>query len=294
MPVDALGRCVETPREPLRVVSLVPSETESVVELAGIGRLAGRTEYCVEPCGTIERVPVVGGTKSVDVERVVALAPDLVLANREENTKADVEALIDAGSPFTSASRAACPKRSRIWGRWPASCTSPASPPRSFACAKRSRTPRRDAVEPRRPSGRSCRSGASPWMTFDGRAFASDVLSLAGAENVFADRARRYPLAADVGDAAPLADDRLGDRDTRYPRVTLAEVQERAPEVVLLPDEPYRFTPADRDALEALAMPAATNGRIDFIDGKELFWYGTRLATALDRVAKRIASRPWR
>src|SRR5689334_20990593 len=81
----------------MRIVSLVPSETESVVALAGVERLVGRSEWCEEPRGMIERVPTVGGTKNVDVDAVIALAPDLVLANREENRKADVERLIDAG-----------------------------------------------------------------------------------------------------------------------------------------------------------------------------------------------------
>jgi ABC-type Fe3+-hydroxamate transport system substrate-binding protein len=128
-------------------------------------------------------------------------------------------------------------------------------------------------------------------MTFDGRAFASDVLAMAGAENVFADRPRRYPLAADLANAASLSNDRVGDRDTRYPRVTLAEVEARAPEIVLLPDEPHRFVEADRDELQKLAIPAAREGRIDFIDGKELFWYGTRVGRALDRIAKRFTSK---
>ncbi|MCA9614767.1 MAG: ABC transporter substrate-binding protein, partial [Myxococcales bacterium] len=89
--VDALGREVQSQEPPRRVVSLVPSESYSVAVLAGVERLVGRTRYCVEP--SIEHVLVVGGTKDVDVEAVVALGPDLVLANREENTRRAVERL---------------------------------------------------------------------------------------------------------------------------------------------------------------------------------------------------------
>ncbi|MCZ7682284.1 MAG: helical backbone metal receptor [Sandaracinaceae bacterium] len=80
-----------------RVVSLVPSETESVAALAGVERLVGRTDYCEEPRGAIERVPCVGGTKKIEVGAVIALAPDPVLANQEENGRRDVERLIAAG-----------------------------------------------------------------------------------------------------------------------------------------------------------------------------------------------------
>jgi ABC-type Fe3+-hydroxamate transport system substrate-binding protein len=286
MPVDALGREVLTPRPPVRVVSLVPSETESVVDLVGIERLAGRTEYCIEPAGAIERVPVVGGTKSIDVDRVMALEPDLVLANKEENARRLVEALIEAGlTVHVSFPRTVAEAIAYLESLAALLHVDPSVEPiararealdRALATGARVEAPVRVFV----PIWRD------PWMTFDGRAFASDVLALAGAENVFADRPRRYPLAADVGDAAPLASDRLGDRDTRYPRVTPDEIAARAPELALLPDEPYRFEPKDRDELVALGIP-----RVDFIDGKELFWYGTRVGCALDQVAKRVASR---
>jgi hypothetical protein len=117
-------------------------------------------------------------------------------------------------------------------------------------------------------------------MTFDGRTFASDILELAGFDNVFSDRPRRYPLAADVGDAEALPDAEVGDRDTRYPRTTLEEVEARRPELVLLPDEPYAFGREDRDAL-AERLPLAT---VRLCDGKDLFWYGTRVGRALGRL----------
>ncbi len=78
-------------------------------------------------------------------------------------------------------------------------------------------------------------------MTIHGDTFISDMLGLCGASNVFADRPRRYPLAADLGKASPFPPEKVADRDVRYPRVTLEEVSPRAPELVLLPDEPHPF-----------------------------------------------------
>src|SRR5206468_5054734 len=75
-----------------------------------------------------------------------------------------------------------------------------------------------------------------PLMTVNGQTFVSDALRLGGGLNVFADRKRRFPLAADLGQAIPTA---AGTRDTRYPRITLAEVVERNPRIALLPDEPH-------------------------------------------------------
>jgi ABC-type Fe3+-hydroxamate transport system substrate-binding protein len=125
----------------------------------------------------------------------------------------------------------------------------------------------------------------NPLMTVNGETFISDVLDLAGAQNVFADRPRRYPLAADLGKAEPLPPERVGDRDTRYPRVTLDEVEERQPDLVLLSDEPHPFTEADADVFRALNIPAAKRGMVVLCDGKDLMWYGARSLEGLDRLA---------
>jgi hypothetical protein len=116
-----------------------------------------------------------------------------------------------------------------------------------------------------------------PWMCFDGRTYASDLLHLAGAENVFADRPRRFPLAADLGDAEPRP---AGDRDTRYPRTTPEEIAARAPSLFLLPDEPYAFGPEHAREIESWGLGAD----IELVSGKDLFWYGVRTPTALARL----------
>ncbi|MCB9612162.1 MAG: ABC transporter substrate-binding protein [Sandaracinus sp.] len=259
---------------PRRVVSLVPSETYSVVVLAGADRLVGRTRYCVEP--SIEHVPVVGGTKDVDVEAVVALAPDLVLANREENARGPVEALIARGLP--------------VHVSFPCSVADSVGHLRDLARLLHVEDTHADALatlhdelagDTRPPVPTFVPIWNDPWMTFDARAFASDVLELAGASNVFADRPRRYPLAADLGQRAPLPPERVEGRDTRYPRVTLEEIRDRAPQLVLLPDEPHEFTEADAQTLEALGIPRAS---IRFVSGKDLFWYGAWLLEGLPRL----------
>jgi hypothetical protein len=112
-------------------------------------------------------------------------------------------------------------------------------------------------------------------MTVNVHTFISDALRLAGGENVFADRERHFPLAAELGQAIPKP---AGTRDTRYPRVTLDEVRGRKPEIVLLPDEPHPFTAEDARVFEPLGA------KIIFCNGRDLCWYGARSIEGLPRL----------
>jgi ABC-type Fe3+-hydroxamate transport system substrate-binding protein len=284
---DDRGRTLNWSAPPARVVSLVPSDTYSIIRLGARDRLVGRTRYCVAPAGEVEGIAVVGGTKDVDVEQVVALAPDLVLANQEENSQGDIEKLharglrvlvcfpqrVGAGlahlarlAQALGLDRGAEPARSLIAGGYHAHRMAEA------------------ALAERRPVRAFVPIWMDPLMTVHGSTFISDVLSLAGAANVFADRERRYPLAADLGTGAPLPADRVAGRDVRYPRVTLDEVVARAPEIVLLPDEPHAFTEADAAVFRGLDIPAARNGHVVMCDGKDLMWYGARSLEGIERL----------
>ncbi len=123
-------------------------------------------------------------------------------------------------------------------------------------------------------------------MTFDDGAYASDVLSLCGADNVFAGRARRYPLAADLGQRDVWSEERVEARDTRYPRIRLEEVVERGARAVLLPDEPYAF--GEDDAAVFVDLDAMHPLVVERVDGKDLFWYGTHMACAVERLVEEV------
>ncbi|HLA64193.1 MAG TPA: helical backbone metal receptor, partial [Rhodothermales bacterium] len=90
---DALDRPVVLDAPPRRIVSLVPSQTELLADLGLDDEVVGLTRFCVHPDGWKGRKRIVGGTKNVHADRVAALAPDLVIANREENVREQVEAL---------------------------------------------------------------------------------------------------------------------------------------------------------------------------------------------------------
>jgi hypothetical protein len=116
-------------------------------------------------------------------------------------------------------------------------------------------------------------------MTFNADTFAHDLLLKLNLINIFAKRERRYPLAADLHRAEAKL---IEGRDTRYPRVTLAEVADAQPQLVLLPDEPYVFGEKHaQDLVDALKLPRE---RIHLIDGSLLFWHGARMLRAFDEL----------
>lgn len=284
---DDRGEELRFSAPPARIISLVPSDTYSLLALGAGSRVVGRTRYCVEPKGAVEEIPIVGGTKDADIARIKELAPDVVIANQEENSRPDIEALVAArirvliSFPQRVAAGIAHLARLAILlgiGR-------EASVGRDLVAAAYHAE---RAAQARRKSRLPVRVFIPIWMdplmTANGDTFLSDMLDLVGAQNVFSDRIRRYPLSADVGTGKPLAAHRVVDRDTRYPRVTLEEITALAPELILLPDEPYAFSAADADVFRALDVPAAKNGHITFCDGKDLMWYGARSVEGIERL----------
>lgn len=284
--VGALGTVTALPSPARRVVSLVPSVTEAVVMLGGGAWLVGRTDYCVEP-PEVTALPSVGGTKDARLDAIAALSPDLVLVNQEENTEAILRGLVARGIT----AHLSFPKTvgdAVTLARDLATMLGLGAPP-AIAAMERAVAEAERARAARAPVRVFCPIWMDPLMTIHGETFISDVLDLAGGANVFAERTRRYPLAADLGRAAPWSAERVGQRDVRYPRVTLDEVVAQQPEVVLLPDEPHPFSEEDAAVFRALPIPAARDGRVRRVDGKDLSWYSPRLTEGIARVATWLA-----
>lgn len=267
---------------PRRVVSLVPSLTESLFDLDLGDRLIAVTDYCTQPAEYTQHLPKIGGPKNPDISQIVALQPDLVLMNEEENRREDADALQQAGvALWVTAPRTVGEALNLLWQIMDV-FDHPRMVPRvreieraydyTLAAARASR-PRKVFVP----------IWKDPWMTFNAETYSHDVLRVCGGANAFANRYRQFPLAADLGGEEPLPDDHptVRGKDRRYPRITLEEVIDAQPEIVLLPDEPYPFTAADIETFARLDIPAAHTGQILLVDGSLLTWFGTRVAYAL-------------
>lgn len=271
---------------PRRVVSLVPSLTESMFDLGFGAALVGITDYCVNPPQALQTIPSLGGPKNPRAEEILALKPDLVLANQEENTPQVVEALEAGGA--------------RVWVTFPRTVREALDVLwvlvgifRDNQAAARLETielavdwarAAKESIPAWRyfcPIWEDKTSAGQPWwMTFNRQTYIHDVINLVGGENVFAERKRRYPLSADLGGETEQA---AGQRDTRYPRVSREEILTANPQVILLPSEPFAYNETKRRAIveQFSAIQAVQSGRVYLVDGSLITWHGTRLARAL-------------
>ena len=248
---DDLGYRLAVPEVVRRVVSIVPSLTEAVAVTAP-GLLVGATDWCTHPADL--DVPRIRGTKNPDVAAIVALAPDIVVANEEENREVDLQLMRDAGLAvwvtrirtvpeafdslrrmLTQACRVDSPdwlaRAESAWAELPADLE------------------RGTAVIP---------IWRRPWMVVGRDTFTGDVLARLGVRNAFASHPERYP------------------------KVPIEELRAVRPDLVVLPDEPYRFT-AD-DGPEAFpGTPAA------LVSGRYLTWYGPSLELAPNVLTRQLA-----
>jgi iron complex transport system substrate-binding protein len=273
-------------RPPARLVSLVPSLTGSLGDLGLADPLVGVTDFC-PPLATASGPPVrVGGPKTPDVEKINELRPQLVLANQEENEREALESLSAAGLTVWLTFPRSVPDALQILWHL-------AGMFRSQEAAEKLRTLERAVDWTTSAAGRhdgtryfcpiwQAGSREEPfwWMTFNHETYCHDVLARCGGQNTFAERERQYPLSADLGQSAP---EPPGERDTRYPRVTVDEIREGSPQVILLPSEPFGFEEADAARLREMLpdVPAVQEGRIHLVDGPAITWHGTRVGRAL-------------
>ncbi|QLQ36144.1 helical backbone metal receptor [Micromonospora robiginosa] len=236
----------------MRVVSLVPSLTEAVAATRP-EVLVGATDWCTHPAGL--DVARVGGTKYPDLDRVLALSPDLVLLNEEENRLADAEALRAAGVAVRVTFPRTVPEALDQLGALVAAIGAPDEPAWLRAARRAWAAP----PVPERVRTAVVPVWRRPWVVLGRDTFAGDVLRRLGVVNAWATDPERYP------------------------RPTLDRLRARAPELVVLPDEPYRF--AADDGPEAFpGVPSA------LVSGRHLTWYGPSLAEAPALLAAQLAT----
>ena len=246
---DDLDDPVDLPAQVRRVVSLVPSLTEAIAATRP-ELLVGATDWCTHPEGLA--VTRVRGTKNPDLNAIARLAPDLVVANREENRKLDVQRLRDRGIAVwvtrIDTVHDALTSLRRLF-------TGPLATPHVHwldeAEGVWSAPPRLPALTVALPIWRR------PWMWVGPDTYIDDVLRRLGLRNVV---------------PAP-----------RYPHLDLADVMGLRPDLVLLPDEPYAFS--SEDGPDALGSTHSV-----LVPGRALSWYGPAMVGAREDLERRIAA----
>ncbi len=249
--VDALFRPVTSPPAPQRIVSLVPSLTELLFALRLGDRVIARTDYCIHPPDRLASLPTIGGQKDPDLERLIALGPDLVIVAKEENLARDVERLDAAGVPVfvtdvrSVADGLALPETIGALCGVADGLINRVAVPMRIGVAKAA------VISAARPRRRGfCAVWKDPWIGASRDTYLQSVLQLCGIDDLCLDEARRYP------------------------KVELDAILALDPEIVLLPSEPYPF-----DATDVAALVRGARARdVRLIDGTLACWYGPRMA----------------
>jgi ABC-type Fe3+-hydroxamate transport system substrate-binding protein len=246
---DQIGRTILLPQIPRRIISLVPSQTELLFSLGLDETVVGITKFCVHPDAWFRSKPRIGGTKAIDAARIHALQPDLIIANKEENDKQQVEALATRYPVWVSDVKTLSEALAMI--RSVGALTGKETRAAELANEIDARfsiltTPSKTAMV-------AYLIWYRPWMAAGGDTFIHQMLRYCGFDNAF------------------------GDRD-RYPQIDPAELTGIPDLTILLSSEPYPFRQRHIHEIQK-TLP---NARIMLVDGELFSWYGSRLLHAPD------------
>jgi ABC-type Fe3+-hydroxamate transport system substrate-binding protein len=244
---DQLERLVTIPAPPKRIISLVPSQTELLHDLGLDNEVAGITKFCVHPSNWFQSKAKAGGTKLLDAEKIKKIAPDLIIANKEENIKeqvddlardypvwiSDIKTISDAYNMINEIGK--------ITNRFD----------RATAIVKIIKN-NFFTLTPSKKEQRTCYLiWRNPYMTVGADTFISHLLKLCGFKNMF-------------------------DNQQRYPEITIQQLLDQNCQLLLLSSEPFPFKEKHIAALQK-KLPFT---KIILVDGEMFSWYGSRLIYA--------------
>lgn len=243
-------RCVENPQ---RIVSLVPSQTELLYTLGLDDRVSGITKFCIHPDHWYQDKPRVGGTKNVDHEKVKTLHPDLIIANKEENTKKDIEVLA---------------QNFPVWVSEIYNLEDAYQMIRSIGYITNTQTKAQNIIASTREKFEQLSLDykgtalyaiwRNPWMFAGQDVFINTILEKGGFQNILND---------------PKLLQQLASPNKRYPAIKENELQKLSPDYVFLSSEPYPFKEKHVSEIASLFPDA----KIILVDGEMFTWYGSRL-----------------
>jgi len=245
--IDQTGRAVQINGIPQRIVSLVPSQTELLSDLGLDHTVVGITKFCVHPEHWFWHKQRVGGTKSVHIDIVRSLQPDLIIANKEENLKEQVEELAASYPLWISDIR----NLEEAFGMMAALGLITGTETAARRMIKRITNGFAGITTAHKKTRAAYLIWQEPYMSIGADTFIHDMLLRAGFENIFSDR-------------------------LRYPVVTVEEIRERDCAVLLLSSEPFPF----KQAQQAILQQQLPLTKILLVDGEMFSWYGSRLLHA--------------
>ncbi|SEB77231.1 substrate-binding protein [Tenacibaculum sp. MAR_2009_124] len=250
---DQIGRNIVVSKPLKRIISLVPSQTELLVDLGLENQLVGITKFCVHPAHIKNTKEVVGGTKNIKIEKIKELKPDIILCNKEENTKKIVEmceliAPTHVSDIYTLNDVVGLIKQ---YGKL-FSCRTESTHIIGKLQFKANNFKKFISTQPQKKVAYFI--WRNPWMVAGNNNFINHLLQMNNFENIYSDKAR-------------------------YPEIELKRIRlEGDPELILLSSEPYPFKEEHAFEIGRFTHHAKTI----FVDGEMFSWYGSRLLKAFD------------
>jgi ABC-type Fe3+-hydroxamate transport system substrate-binding protein len=259
MPIhkDQMMRKVELPPTPMRIISLVPSQTELLFDLGLDEEVIGITKFCIHPIHWLKEKTIIGGTKQVNFEKIDQLKPDLIIGNKEENSKEDIEILMQKYpvwmsdiNTFEDALKM-IESVGLITNKQQQALALVENIKYEFEQLHQVKTSKKRVAY---------FIWNKPMMVAGKDTFINEMLQICGFENVF---------------STPLNFNGKKESD-RYPQINEAELHAAAPELILLSSEPFPFKEKHISYFKSLCPKA----EIKMVDGEMFSWYGSRLMKA--------------
>lgn len=242
---DMMQRELTLESKPTRIISVVPSQTELLYDLGLSDEVIGITKFCIHPDSWFRTKDRIGGTKNLDLQKIESLRPDLIIANKEENSQSDIEYLAERFPVWISDVKTL--EDSLIMIKAIAAIVGKSH------MAKPIVNMIEDGFAKLEPKGNQANAlyliWRNPWMSINEDTFIHDMLKRIGVKNVTANYA------------------------SRYPELSVEEIKNLNPDLVLLSSEPFPFKEEHISELKAI-LP---NARIGLVDGEAFSWYGSRL-----------------
>lgn len=260
MPVytDQISRKFELSSAPQRIISLVPSQTELLCDLGLESQIVGITKFCVHPGHLRKAKTEIGGTKKLHFDQIDALQPDFIIANKEENNRADIERLAEKYSVYVSDIENL--DHAQTFANDMGALTG------NVENARQLNDRIHNAVEElqKSTSGKSINAlyliWKNPYMAAGTDSFITEMLQLCGIKNSL---------------------ENWEKSGLRYPEITIEEMQALNPEVIFLSSEPYPFKSIHGSEIQEL-----TGIKTMLVDGEAFSWYGSRILHCLPYLKK--------